>query len=386
MKIAKRMGLLKPSGTLAMAEKAREIAKGGRKVLNLEVGEPDFSTPLHIKEAAYEAIRNDFTHYTPSRGIIELREAISEDLRTLGVRADPHREILVTPGSKHGIYCACLATLDPGDEVLVLAPTWSTHFSCVEYAEAKPIEVPCGETYTLNEEALKEKLTSKSRMILVCSPNNPTGGVLTEGELRIISDIAEDHDLLVLSDEIYNKIVYEEAEAKSLASFENLREHIILINGFSKTYAMTGWRLGYVFANESIIKAIDKIIQASTTCPPSFVQKAGIAALKGPKECVASMVEEYNRRRKFIVEKLNEIPKVRCATPKGAFYVFPDFSPLKMPSLELCMKLLEEKGVAATPGSAFGNCGEGHVRFSYATSTEVIEEAMEKVREFVLEA
>jgi aspartate/methionine/tyrosine aminotransferase len=349
------------------------------------VGEPDFSTPVHIKEAAYEAIKNDFTHYTPSRGIIELREAISEDLKEIGVNADPYKEILVTPGSKHGIYCACMATLDPGDEVLVLSPTWPTHFACVEFAEAKPVEVPCGEAYALDEEALKERITNKSKMILVCSPNNPTGGVLSEDELRIISDIAEDHNLLVLSDEIYNKIVYDELQAKSPAVFEDLRDQVIMINGFSKAYAMTGWRLGYVFANETIIEAVDKIIQASTTCPPSFVQKAGVAALKGPKDCIAKMVKEYDRRRKFIVEKLNKIPKVRCETPKGAFYVFPDFSALKMSSLEICMKLLKEKGVASTPGSVFGKCGEGHIRFSYATNMEVISEAMEKVEEFVLE-
>ncbi|MEM3627354.1 MAG: pyridoxal phosphate-dependent aminotransferase [Candidatus Bathyarchaeia archaeon] len=384
MKIAKRMDLLKPSGTLAMAEKAREIAKKGKKVLNLEVGEPDFSTPVHIKEAAYEAIRSDFTHYTPSKGIIELREAISEDLRDMGVEADPYKEIIITPGSKHGIYCACLATLDPGDEVLVLSPTWPTHFACVEFAGAKPVEVPCGEAYALDEEALKERITNKSKMILVCSPNNPTGGVLAYEELRVISEIAEDHNLLVLSDEIYNKIVYDGFKAKSPAAFENLRDQVIVVNGFSKAYAMTGWRLGYVFANEIIIEAIDKIIQASTTCPPSFVQKAGVAALRGPKDCIANMVEEYDRRRKFIVERLNEIPKVQCRMPKGAFYVFPDFSALKMSSLEICMRLLEEKGVASTPGSAFGKYGEGHIRFSYATSMGVISEAMEKVKEFAL--
>ncbi len=383
MKVADRMRLLKPSGTLAMAEKAREIAKTGKRVLNLEVGEPDFGTPEHVKEAAYEAMKNDFTHYTASRGIPELREAISDDLKSMGVEADPYKEIIVTPGSKHGIYCACQATLDPGNEVLVLSPTWPTHFTCIEFAEAKPIEIPCGETYELNEEALKESITKKSKMIMLCSPNNPTGGVSGEKDLRIISEIAEDHNLLVLSDEIYNRIVYDGSKTRSMATFENVKSQVIVINGFSKTYAMTGWRLGYVFADKTIIEAIDRIIQTSTTCPASFTQKAGLAALRGPQDWVTKMVEEYDRRRRFIVEKLNEIPRVHCELPKGAFYVFPDFSSLKMPSFEVSMRLLEEEGVCCTPGNVFGECGEGYLRLSYATNIEVISEAMEKTKEFV---
>jgi len=384
MRVADRMKLLKPSGTLAMAEKAREIAKTGRKVLNMEMGEPDFGTPNHIKEAAYEAIENDFTHYTSSRGIPELREAISEDLKTMGVEADPVNEIIVTSGSKDGIYCSCLATLNPGDEVLVLSPTWPTHLTCVEFAEARPIEVPCGEAYRLDEEALKEGVTRKSRMIMLCSPNNPTGGVLGEKDLQTISDIAEDHSLLVLSDEIYNKIVYDGLEVKSMAAFENTRNQIILVNGFSKTYAMTGWRLGYVFADKTIIEEVNKVIQTSTTCPASFVQKAGIAALRGPQDCVTKMLEEYDRRRRFMVETLNEIPGLHCEMPRGAFYVFPDLSSLNMSSSEISMRMLERCGVCSTAGSVFGKYGEGYIRFSYATSMEVISEAMEKVREFVL--
>ncbi len=382
-KVADRIRLLKPSGTLAMAEKAREIAKTGKRVLNMELGEPDFSTPNHIKEAAYEAIKKDFTHYTSSRGIPELREAISDDLKNMRVNSDP-KEIIVTSGSKDGIYCACLVTLDPGDEALVLSPTWPTHLTCIEFAQAKPIEVPCGEAYKLNEEALKEKVTKKSKMIVLCSPNNPTGGVLGEDDLQTIADIAEDHNLFVVSDEIYNKIVYDGFRIRSMAAFENNRSRVIVVNGFSKTYAMTGWRLGYVFADETIIDAIDKVIQTSTTCPASFTQKAGVAALRGSQNCVTKMVEEFDRRRRFIVERLNEIPGIRCEMPKGAFYVFPDFSSLKMSSFEICMKMLEEDGVCSTPGSAFGEYGEGYIRFSYATSMGVISEAMEKVKEFVL--
>jgi len=377
------MKRIKPSGTMSMAEKARRMEKGGRKIYHLDIGEPDFDTPEHIKEAAFEAMRRGFTHYTSSRGIMELREAISDDLKRRGVEADPEKEIIVTPGAKHAIYCACLATLNPGDEVLVLAPTWPTHFQCVEIAEARPIEVPCGETYSLDEEALKERLTPNSRMILVCSPNNPTGGVLTIEEIRVIADLARDHDLLVLSDEIYDRIVYDSLEIRSIASLEGMKERTIVINGFSKTYAMTGWRLGYAYANKDIIEAMDRIQQSTTTCPASFVQKAGVAALKGPQDFVEEMIKEYDRRRRFIVDELNKIPGVSCVMPKGAFYVFPDFSSLKVPSFELSERLLVEKGISTTPGSEFGASGEGHLRLSYATSIETIGEAFKKVYEFV---
>ncbi len=383
MKVARRMRLVKPSGTISMAEKAREMERSGRKVYHLEIGEPDFDTPQHIIEAAFEAIRRGSTHYTSSRGIIELREAICEDLERRGVEADPRKEVIVTPGAKHAMYCACLATLDPGDEVLVLAPTWPTHYQCIEIAEARGLEVPCGDDYNLTEEVLKENITRKTKMILVNSPNNPTGGVVDESGLRVIADLALDHNLLVLSDEIYDRIVYDGLELKSIASFEKLRERIIVINGFSKTYAMTGWRLGYAFADKDIVEAMDRIQQSTTTCPVSFIQKAGVIALRGPQQSVYAMVEEYDRRRRFLVEQLNRIPGVQCVMPKGAFYVFPDVSSLKMPSFEVCSRLLQEEGVSSTPGSEFGKSGEGHLRLSYATSLETISEAIRKIKEFI---
>jgi len=383
MKIAKRMKLIKPSGTISMAEKAREKERSGHKVYHLEIGEPDFDTPTHIKEAAYEAIRGGFTHYTSSKGIIELREAIARDLESRGFEADARHEIIVTPGAKHALYCACLATLDAGDEALVLAPTWPTHFQCVEIAGAGAIEVPCGDAYVLDEEALKHRITGKSKMILASSPNNPTGGVINDKGLKVIADLAIDHNLIVLSDEIYDRIVYDGLRLKSIASFKEMRERTIVINGFSKTYAMTGWRLGYAIASREIVEAMDRIQQSTTTCPASFIQKAGVAALRGPQDCVEKMVEEYDRRRRFLVEHLNRIPGVRCAMPKGAFYVFPDFSSLHMPAFEVCARLLEEEGVSSTPGSEFGETGEGHIRLSYAASLETVSEALGKIKEFV---
>jgi aspartate/methionine/tyrosine aminotransferase len=269
---------------------------------------------------------------------------------------------------------------------LILSPSWTTHFACVEFAEAKPIEVPCGETFKLDEEALKQRLTKKTKMIIVSSPNNPTGGVMSEEDLRAIADVAEDHKLYVLSDEIYNQIVYDGLTSSSMGSFKNIKNQVIGVNGFSKTYAMTGWRLGYVFAEKNMLTEIDKIVQANTTCPSSFVQKAAIAALKGPKDCLKKMIRGYDQRRKFMVSKFREIPGIRCEMPRGAFYVFPDFSSLKMPSLEMCLKLLEEEGVSCTPGSIFGTSGENHIRFSYAASPKVISEGLEKVKQFVSRA
>jgi len=384
MRLADRMKIIKPSGTIAMAEKAHEIERRGRKLYHLDVGEPDFATPEHIKKAAIEALMNDFTRYTSSLGIIELRRAIADFLKNRrGIDINPEKEIIVTPGAKHAIFCACMATLNPGDEVLILAPTWPTHFTCARAAGAKTIEIPCGEAYSLNEELLKEKISDKTRMIIVNSPNNPTGGVLSISELKAIADLASDHDLLVLSDEIYDEIVYDGIEIRSMVSFENIRENVIVVNGFSKSYAMTGWRLGYAIANETIIDAMKRIQQATTTCPVSFVQKAGVAALNGPQDDVKKMVKEYDRRRKYIVKALNEIPGVYCAMPEGAFYVFPRLSALKMPSFEVSMKLLEEEGVCSTPGSVFGECGEGHIRLSYATSLETIIEAMKRIKNFV---
>ncbi|RLI06314.1 pyridoxal phosphate-dependent aminotransferase [Candidatus Bathyarchaeota archaeon] len=377
------MRLIKPSGTMVMAEKARETERKGRKVYRLDIGEPNFDTPTHIKEAAVKAIREGFTHYTSSRGILELREAISEDLETRGIDADPKDEILVTPGAKHAIYCACLSTLDPGDEVLVLSPTWPTHFQCIEIAEARAIEVPCGEDYSLNEEELKARITGKTRMILMGSPNNPTGGVLNEEEVKAIVDIADDHDLLILSDEIYDRLVYGDFKPLSPASLEDGRDRTIVVNGFSKTYAMTGWRLGYAYANGEIIEAMARIQQSTTTCPVSFVQKAGVAALRGPQDQVEKMVEEYDRRRRFIFEKLSEIEEIRCVMPQGAFYIFPDISSLNMSSSEFCLRLLEEAGVSTTPGSIFGECGEGYVRVSYASDIQIISEGIKRIKEFI---
>jgi len=383
MKIAERMRLIPPSGTMGMKEKADKLASEGRKILHLEVGEPDFDTPEHIKEAAYQAIKEGFTHYGSGRGILELRKAISEDLAERRIEANPESEILVTPGTKHAIYCACLATLNPSDEVLIISPAWPTFYTCIQAAEARPVEVPTGEGYSLTEEGLKEHITKRTRMILVNSPNNPTGGALNKEEAQTVADLAEDHGFLVLSDEIYDRLVYDDFKPVSMASLAGMRERTITVNGFSKTYAMTGWRLGYAAANKEIIEAMARVQETTTTHPATFVQKAGVAALKGPQDCVDRMVKEYDRRRKAIVKGLNNITGIKCSMPRGAFYAFPDFAVLKKLSEEVVEKLLDEEGVCATAGSVFGARGEGRIRFSYATSLNVILEAVDKLRNFV---
>ena len=383
MKLAERTKMIKPSGTIVVAERVRSMEREGRRIYRLDIGEPCFDTPGHIKEAAVRALKEGFTHYTSSRGILELREAISEDLKKRRIDVDPAREILVTPGTKHAIYCACLSTLDPEDEVLVLSPTWPTHFQCIEMAGARVVEVPCGENFSLDEEELKSRVTNKTKMILFSSPNNPTGGMLNDDEIKLIVDIAEDHDLLILSDEIYDRIVYDDLQPLSPMAIENGRCRTIIVNGFSKAFAMTGWRLGYACACEEIIEFMARIQQATTTCPVSFVQRAGIAALKGPQEPVEEMVREYDERRKFIYKKLSEIRGVRCTMPKGAFYIFPDISSLGISSLDFSIRLLEEMGVSTTPGSVFGKCGEGHVRISYSSDMETIREGIDRIKEFI---
>ncbi|MHA1237932.1 MAG: pyridoxal phosphate-dependent aminotransferase [Candidatus Odinarchaeia archaeon] len=376
--IADRMDVIPPSGTINMFEKALSYERAGHKVIHLEVGEPDFDTPEHVKEEAKRAIDSGFTHYTSSRGVLELREAISKDLKRRNVDYDPEKEILVTPGAKHAILCALLSTLNPGDNVLVLTPAWPTYFVMIRMAGATPVEVPTTGNYSLDEDALRKSISSKTKMIIINSPNNPTGGVLEEKEMRLIADIAIEHDLLVLSDEIYDCLTYDNFTQVSMASFKEMKERTILINGFSKAYAMTGWRLGYLAAPEKIVSCALRIQQNSTTCPASFVQKAGVAALNGPQDSLEKMRLEYDKRRRSLVKALNEIDGVECPMPRGAFYVFPDVSKFGKPSKELCELILEKGKVCTTPGAVFKK--EGHLRISYANSIENLLEGVERIK------
>lgn len=383
MRPAKRMSEIPPSGTLRVLGLAKKLEREGKEIVHLEVGEPDFDTPDHIKEAAEKALAEGQTKYTPSAGTPELREAIAEKVGAKGIEATAD-EVLVTPGAKHAIFCAMAAALDPGDEVLIPSPCW-TYEGIVKVAGGKPVfvETTQADGFKLKADKLQEKLTQKTKMLLLNYPNNPTGAVMGEEGLRAIADLASDRGLWVLTDEIYDCLVYEGKHA-SVASPPGMRERTIYVNGFSKPYAMTGWRLGYSVAPVELVREMVKIQEASTSCAASFVQAAGVAALKGPQDCVQRMVEEYRKRRDIIVEGLNSIEGFECEKPEGAFYAFPSIEELGVKSMELCERLLREAGVAAVPGSAFGPYGEGHIRFSYANSEENIRKAIDRIREMEL--
>jgi len=382
MRAASKMQQIPPSSTLKVLGLAKELERQGRRILHMEVGEPDFDTPEYIKSAAEEALRKGLTKYTPSQGMPELREAIAEDMKKRGFEVSP-TQVLVTPGAKHAIFCALVAALDLGDEVIIPSPCW-TYKAMVQLAGGKPVFIEAKEEsgFAPDPERVEEAITPKTRMLLLNYPSNPTGAVLNRDQLKPLVELSISKGLWILSDEIYDKLVYEGKHSSPL-EFDGAAGHTIYINGFSKTYAMTGWRLGYAVAPVDLVKEMVKVQQASTSCVPAFVQAAGLAALRGPQDFVEEMRKEYSRRRDLILNLLSSIDGVSCSKPRGAFYVFPNVKKLGQPSLDLCERLLKEKGVAAVPGSGFGPFGEGHIRFSYATSPEIIKEAMGKFRELV---
>ncbi|MDH5442887.1 MAG: pyridoxal phosphate-dependent aminotransferase [Hadesarchaea archaeon] len=378
MRPAKRMKEIPPSSTFKVLNLAKELERQGKDIVHMEVGEPDFDTPAHIKRAAEEALARGMTKYTPSAGLPELREAITEHLATKGISTDA-KNVIVTPGAKHAIFCTLAATLDPGDEVIIPSPCW-TYEAMVRIVGGKPvfIESKQSDEFKVKVEHVQEALTDNTRMILLNYPNNPTGAVMQKKDLQSIIDLAINHDIWILSDEIYDCLVYE-GKHVSVMSLPNTAERTIYINGFSKAYAMTGWRLGYAVAPVELIAEINKIQQASTTCAAGFVQAAGVAALRGPQDCVREMRDEYRKRRDVIVNGLNSIDEFECIKPAGAFYAFPRIKKPGISSLDFCEFLLREAGVAAVPGSGFGPYGEGHARFSYATSIQNIQRGLDQM-------
>ncbi len=380
---SKRVVGVQPSATVAVSDKARAMAAQGLDVINLGGGEPDFDTPSHIVDAVLEAIRQGHTHYVSSAGLRELRAAIADKLREEnGLEFDPDTEIIVTPGAKLALFAAIMATVDEGDEVLILDPAWVSYVPCVQLAGGVAVHVPLSteDGFRVTEAKLRQKLTPRSKLLIVNSPSNPTGRVFTRQELETIAKVALENDLLVLSDEIYEKILYDGHEHISIGSLPDMLDRTIVINGFSKAYAMTGWRLGYVAVKGPLAKEMLKVQQHSATCASSFTQYAGIAALAGPQDAVSLMVEEYRRRRDLITAGLNSLPGISCHQPEGAFYAFPNVSATGMSSIEFADMLLSEVKVAITPGVAFGDSGEGHVRISFANSTQLLEKAIERMR------
>ena len=375
-----RASLIKPSAIRKMLELSAKM----ENVVHLEQGEPDFTTPKHILEAAKDAMERGFTHYTEINGTLELRQAIAEKLqKENGVDADPQTEVTVTSGSQEAMFIAALGFLNPGDEALILDPYYPAYFEDTLLAEAVPITVPLNEekNYGIEMGVLERKITSKTKMIWMCNPSNPTGHVFSKRDFEIIAEVAQKHNLIVFVDEIYEKLVYDGARHISIGSLPGMEDRTITVNGFSKAYAMTGWRIGYVVAEKKLSATLRKLHYYTILCPNAISQKAALSALTGPQDCVKEMVTEYNRRRKLVINELNRIESLSCMIPKGAFYVFPNFSSFEKSDEALALYLLEKAGVVTVPGSGFGKAGEGHLRISYSIPYEQVEEGMKRIRE-----
>ncbi|MCF7859317.1 MAG: pyridoxal phosphate-dependent aminotransferase [Candidatus Cloacimonetes bacterium] len=390
IQISHRAKAIKPSPTLTVSTIATRLKAQGIDVINFGVGEPDFETPIQVRNAAHKAIDENFTKYTESSGILELREAISAKLlRDNNLKCDPN-DILVSPGAKASITFLLMTICDPRDEVLIPSPYWVSYTSQVEMVDAFPILLPtrAASKFKISAEQLDEVLQSLSnpKALILNSPNNPTGSIYNKKELEKIAEVCLKHNIVIISDEIYEKLIYDGREHVSIASIsEEVRDHTILINGVSKAYAMTGWRLGYAAGPRDIIKSAARIQSHTTSCVNSITQKAAIVALQDCDENVNKMRDEFQRRRNFLTEGLNDIPNLKCRLPKGAFYVMPNVSFYihnnkvgVRNSRELCEYILEKHRVALVPGSAFG--AEKYVRFSYATSMENIEEGLKRFK------
>jgi aspartate aminotransferase len=380
---AQRVSSLGASPTLAVSDQARKLKSQGVDVIDLGGGDPDFITPRHIRQAAIDAMNAGETHYVTSVGILPLRQAIAEKLRAdNGISVDPNSEVIVTPGGKQALFEATLALVEPGVEVLIPEPAWVSYAPMVELAggRAVPVALEPDENWRLTYDKLAASVTARSRILLINSPNNPTGRVFTDEELAAVAAIAAEYDLLLFSDEMYEKIVYDGHRHRSIATLPGMAERTLVFNGLSKAYAMTGWRLGYVAGPRPFLEQIEKIHGHSVTCATSFVQRAGVVALTGPQEFIGEMVEAWDRRRRDISAGLDRVRGLSCPLVEGAFYAFVDIRGTGMSSTAIAARLLQEVGVAVTPGIAFGTAGDGHVRLSFATSDHLLESAVERIQ------
>ncbi len=382
MQYAEAMKRLGMESAFAVLARAKQLERQGHDIVHLEIGEPDFDTPRHIVDAAIKALNDGYTHYTPSGGLMEAREAYARFItKTRGVPVSPE-EIVIMPGAKPVVFLTLLATLNPGDEVLHPNPTYPTYESVVSFVGAKPVPVQLREEndFRFDIDELASKVTPKTRMIILNSPANPTGGVLTASDMAGIAKIAIQHNLWVLTDEIYWQIVYD-GEHVSIFPIEGMKERTILLDGHSKAYAMTGWRLGFAVAPKQLADHLVKLMNNASSCTAAFTQIAGIAALEGPTGPTREMVSEFKRRREVIISGLNAIPHVSCRMPKGAFYAFPNvkhYCTSERNVLWLQDYLMDEAGVACLAGTSFGKYGEGYLRFSYANSVENIRKALDR--------
>ncbi|HDQ15570.1 MAG TPA: pyridoxal phosphate-dependent aminotransferase [Bacteroidetes bacterium] len=362
--------------------KAQELERQGKEILHFEIGEPDIETPENIAQAGINAIKNKKTHYTPSIGILELRKAVQDEVEeTRGYRPDLD-QIVIAPGLKPGIFFSMLATVNPGDEVIYQDPGYPTYGSVTSFLGAKGILIPLLEEneFRMDPNDIKSNITNDTKLIIVNSPQNPTGSVMTKSELDEIAELAEKYDVFVISDEIYSKMTYD-TEHYSTTFMDKAKERTILLDGFSKYYAMTGWRLGYVVAPVKVARRLQDFLVSAVSCTANFTQWAGVEALKGDQSFIPEMMHRFKEKRDRIVNGLNSIQGFSCLFPKGAFYAFPNVQETGMTSEECADHLLYNAGVAALPGTAFGPYGEGYLRFSYATTLENIDKSIEKIKE-----
>ncbi len=384
MRLAARMHRIGTETAFEAAARARALEATGRSVIHLEIGEPDFDTPINIREAGKRALDRGATHYSPTVGIPELRAAIAADATARkGFTVSPDR-VVVVPGGKPVMFFAMLALIEEGDEVIYPDPGFPIYESMIDYVGGTSVACPIRQEngFRLDPKELASLVTGRTRLVIINSPANPTGGVSTREDLEQIAAVAREHDLVVLADEIYGRIIYE-GEHVSIASLPGMAERTIVLDGFSKTYAMTGWRLGYAIVPEKLVTPFSRLIVNSVSCTSAATQWAGVEALTGPQDSVAAMVEEFRARRDLIVDGLNGIPGITCLRPAGAFYVFPEISGTGLSGAELADRLLKEGGVSALAGTAFGRVGRNHLRFSYANSRENIAEAVRRTRTVV---
>lgn len=381
--LSERVKRIQESGTMKMKELAGQKKKEGKKIISFTVGEPDFDTPKHIVEAAKKALDEGKTRYLDAPGLPELREAIAERAKKENGIPCESANVLITP-TKQAIFETILATINEGDEVIMPNPAWVTYEPCVQLAGGRAVPVTTKEEdrWRVIPEAVAELITPKTKMILFNSPSNPCGAVETHDDIRGLADLAKDHNLLVLSDEVYEKIVFDGMKHYSIGAEPGMMDRTITISGFSKTYAMTGWRMGWLIAPKLIFKGVNKIQQHSITHAVSFAQYGALAALTGSQEPVKMMVKEFQERRDLIMKLIREIPQFHCDVPKGAFYVFPRYDN-KMKSDEMAIYLMDKAEVACTGGSSFGSAGEKHLRLSYATNKKTIQDGMERVKKAV---
>ena len=384
-KIAARMDRMAPSGIRKVNEKALAMERAGEKVLHFEIGRPDFDTPEYIKKAAEQALAEGKVHYTSNFGLMELRQAIADKLKRENNVDYKASEVLVTVGLSEAVFAVLATILEEGDEILVPDPVWLNYINVPNLLGAKAVTYGLTEEtgFQMDLEEVKAKITPKTRAIVIITPNNPTGGVLSEDVLKELADIAISNDLMVISDEVYERLIYDGAKHISIASLPGMKERTFTMNGMSKAYAMDGWRLGYVAAPEEYILAMNKFHQHNTTCAPNFVQVAAIAALTQEGDEIKEMVKEYQRRRDYAVKAINEIPGLHCECPKGAFYIFINCKSLNMKSADLSAYLLEEAKIALVPGDVFGPGGEGYLRMSFANSYENVVEGCAQLKKAV---